>query len=82
MCYLLSGSVECAGGAGGDAMCATLFAGGLEVLDVTHYVLPCLPEVLDVMRCVLFHLLEVLKVLRVLGVLEVLEVLDVFASRR
>jgi len=49
------GGVRGATGAGGDALCATLFVGGLEVPQVTHCVLLCLLEVLEVMRCVLLR---------------------------
>ncbi len=41
-------------------LCATLFVGGLEAPQVTHCVLLCLLEVLEVMRCVLLRLPEVM----------------------
>jgi len=54
-----------AGYAGGDALCASQFVGGAEVLDVPEVmrcVLICLLEILKVMRCVLLCLLEALEV--------------------
>ena len=66
------GGVGGATGAEGDALCATLFAGGLEMPQVTHCVLLCLLDVLEVMHCALFRLLEASKVLGVLDVPEVI----------
>ena len=71
--------------AGGDALCATLFAGGLEMPQVTHCVLLCLLEVVEVMCYVLLcspeaiEVLEVAEVMRrvLLCLLEVVEVADV-----
>ena len=66
---LFAGGVGRAGGGGGDALCATLYAGGcgewilsleasemLEVLKVMHRVLLCM---LEVICCVLLRLFEV-----------------------